>query len=347
MKRLWLLLLLSAAAQASTLQVLCYHRFKPACGKDPYCVTDEELKAQLDWLKAEGWQSVGLTQVAKALDGAPALPEKAVMLSVDDGYKAGARGADAFEAAGFRGVFFVNPGSLAKGKKAAKSSFMTMEDVKALEARGHDIGSHGMTHANLGKVPDGMDLQAYRAWLTQELGGAKAALEAGLGHPVTDLAWPFGAYNNPVLKFAQSLGYRQIYTVTEATVDLSRGAQRDRLPRWLLMGRSSQARFAARFAKGSLAPTVAQIVDGTALPMSELKVWAQPKAPIDVSAAVTRIDGRPYSHLEMGALKPGFHFLSIEAEGGPYRMLFQAAPDREMVYFDSLEQPEGKATHAP
>ena len=45
---------------------------------------------------------------------------------------------------------------------------MTMEDVKALEARGHDIGSHGMTHANLGKVPEGLDIPAYQAWLARE-----------------------------------------------------------------------------------------------------------------------------------------------------------------------------------
>ncbi len=308
MRLLALLLGLAACLPAaSTLQVLCYHRFAADCGKDPYCISDAELKAQLDWLKAQGWQSVGLTQVARALDGGPALPAKAVMLSVDDGYKAGARGAAVFEAAGYRGVFFVNPGSLARGQRAARSAFMTMGDLKALEARGHDIGSHGMTHANLGKVPEGLDIPAYQAWLERELAGSKRELEAGLGHPVSDLAWPFGAYNNAVLAAAAAAGYRQAYSVTHASAELP-GADRLRLPRYLLMRPYSLKAFQRQVGSASLAP---QGLQGLA-------------------------DGQ----VEYGEGPPrGFRFVEDRSGGRPLRIMVQRARPAWRPYFESLSTP--------
>lgn len=317
MKGLWLALglaLAGASQAASVLQVICYHRFAPACGKDPYCVTDAELKAQLDWLKAEGWQSVGLSQVARALDGDEPLPSKAVMLSVDDGYKAGARGADAFEAAGFRGVFFVNPGSLASPKHAVKSAFMTPADVKALEARGHAIGSHGLTHANLGRVPAGMDVPAYRAWLTDELAGSRRRLEAILGHAVTDLAWPFGAYNLAVIRAAQDAGYRQLYTVTDATAALP-GADRLRLPRFLVMRPFSPVSFQRHFG---------------------------------AAAAPAALDGRQDGEiLYEGDAPLGFRFMQGHVDGRKARIMVQRAKPHWRPYFESLLPSPSSPDHAP
>lgn len=301
-----LLLLWTASLPASVLQVVCYHRFAPDCGKDPYCVTDAELKAQLDWLKAEGWQSVGLAQVAQALDGKAELPAKAVMLSVDDGYKAGARGADAFEAAGFRGVYFVNPGSLAGPKRAAKSAFMTPEGVRDLEARGHDVGSHGMTHANLGKVPEGMDIAGYQRWLRKELAGARERLESILGRPVEDLAWPFGAYNQAVLKAAQDAGYRRCYSVTDASAQMP-GADPLRLPRYLVQRPYSLASFKRHF---------------------------------DAADAPLALNGLRDGQIQYEAEgSKGFRFESAVRNGRPARILVQRARPAWKPYFDSLLTP--------
>lgn len=305
---LWVALAPALAPAQAVLQVLCYHRFAPDCGKDPYCVGDAELQAQLAWLKAQGWESVGLTRVARALDGLEPLPPKAVMLSVDDGYKAGFRGAEAFEAAGYRGVFFVNPGSLAAPASAARSAFGTAQDLRDLEARGHDIGSHGMTHANLGRVPTGLDVEAYRAWLDRELAGSRRALERILGHPVTDLAWPYGAYNEAVIRAAQAAGYRQLYTVTHAAAWLP-GADRLRLPRYLLQRPLSQAAFRRNLA-AARAPAA---LDG----------WRDGQVEYD----------------EAG--RPGFRFVEGRVEGLPARVLVQRARPALRPYFEAL------TTHAP
>jgi peptidoglycan/xylan/chitin deacetylase (PgdA/CDA1 family) len=314
MRLLLVLGLLAANLPGAVLQVLCYHRFAPDCGKDPYCVTDAELKAQLDWLKAEGWQSVGLSQVARALDGAEALPEKAVMLSVDDGYKTGARGAEVFESAGYRGVFFINPGSLASPKHAAKSAFVTAEVLQDLQSRGHSIGSHGMTHANMAKVPEGMAPQGYRDWLHQELAGSRERLEAVLGRAVTDLAWPFGAYNNAVIQAAQRAGYRQLYTVTDASAQVP-GADRLRLPRFLLMRPFTLASFQRRIDRASAPAVLDGVEDGQ----------------------VTYDEGTR-----------GFRFVQGQVGGRPARILVQRARPQWRAHFEGLITPaESGSDHAP
>src|SRR5665213_1325816 len=90
------------------LAAICYHRFGLETGKDPYRISLARLAGQLEWLRANGCRGVSLTQVAAALDGDPlGLPPKAVLLSVDDGYKAGALGAAVFERYGFHAVYFV------------------------------------------------------------------------------------------------------------------------------------------------------------------------------------------------------------------------------------------------
>lgn len=304
--RLLALLFLAASLPASVLQVVCYHRFAPDCGKDPYCVADSELKAQLDWLKAEGWQSVGLNEVARALEGKAQLPPKAVMLSVDDGYKAGARGAEAFEAAGFKGVFFVNPGSL---RSSAKSAFMAPEELKALEARGHEVASHGMTHANLGKVPEGMDVPKYQIWLKRELLDARLKLEGILGHPVADLAWPFGAYNIAVLQAARNAGYSRCYTVTDAAAQIP-GADSLRLPRYLVQRPYSLASFKRHF---------------------------------DAADAPVELNGLKDGEIQYEAEGPkGFRFESAVRNGRPARILVQRARPAWKPYFESLLTPPSK-----
>jgi peptidoglycan/xylan/chitin deacetylase (PgdA/CDA1 family) len=312
-RRLLCLLFLLGELPAAQLQVLCYHRFKPDCGRDPYCVSDAELRAQLDWLKRNAWESVGLTRVARALDGLEPLPPKAVMLTVDDGYRAGARGAEAFEAFGYRGVFFVNPGSLAPAN-SGKSAFVGAAELAALEARGHDIGSHGLTHANLAKVPRDQDPAAYAAWLDRELGESRRRLEAILGHPITDLAWPYGAYNEAVLAAARRVGYRQFYTVTDATAELP-GADRLRLPRFLLVRPFNLASFTRHFGAAT-----------------------SPGA----------LEGRRDGEIIYTSGPWGFRFVQGRLNGRPARILVQHAPARWRPHFEALLHSHSlDAPHAP
>jgi peptidoglycan/xylan/chitin deacetylase (PgdA/CDA1 family) len=321
-----------AAGAPKVLAVICYHRFGAETDQDPYRISLERLDGQLDWLVNEGWANVTLAQVGEALAGRPdALPAKGVLLTVDDGYKSGALSAPHFEAHGYRGVYFVNPGSL--GSRA----FLGWNEVKALEARGHVVASHTTDHPNLAKVPSDQDPAQYAAWVWGQLAACRRTLERHLGHPVTALAWPFGAYNPAVLRAAQRAGYTQVYTVSGG-LNLEPGLDGLRLRRILLMGHPPLEAFARHL---RTLP-----VDDPPQGLAEGDLLYQDQLPRDLAGggglrAVLGSDPlRPPWRLPDG-LGKGFHYLVLESgEGAGIRrtpLLFQVAPTAWKPYFDALD----------
>ncbi len=81
------LLVWISTAGASTLHILCYHdvRAKASELPDQYGITTEQLASHFAWLRHAGYTVVTLDQVLAAQRGDAALPERAVMLTFDDG----------------------------------------------------------------------------------------------------------------------------------------------------------------------------------------------------------------------------------------------------------------------
>jgi peptidoglycan/xylan/chitin deacetylase (PgdA/CDA1 family) len=79
-----LLALALAAPAPDRLVVLCYHGV--ADGADRYALPVRRFTEQISWLRGEGWQPVSLQQVLDARAGRRPLPQKAVLLTFDDGY---------------------------------------------------------------------------------------------------------------------------------------------------------------------------------------------------------------------------------------------------------------------
>ncbi|HEX4583612.1 MAG TPA: poly-beta-1,6-N-acetyl-D-glucosamine N-deacetylase PgaB [Burkholderiaceae bacterium] len=70
------------------LLVLCYHDVVTTRGEgaDPLSVDAATLAAHLNWLRSEGYQPIDLDALMAAYAGARRLPERAVLLTFDDGY---------------------------------------------------------------------------------------------------------------------------------------------------------------------------------------------------------------------------------------------------------------------
>lgn len=86
-----------------------------------------------------------------------------------------------------------------------KEKTMNAEQLKSVQNEWITIGSHTQTHPNLSKLPPDQ--------VRWELIESKKNLEQLLGKPVEDLALPHGAYNADVLRIAQEVGYKRIYTL--------------------------------------------------------------------------------------------------------------------------------------
>ena len=100
---------------------------------------------------------------------------------------------------GLTATFFITAGWTAE-----RAGFMDFDQLRALQAAGHRLGAHGLTHKLLTACSD--------AELDQELSGAKQRLEDGVGSEITMMSLPGGRANRRVLRACEQAGFRQIYT---------------------------------------------------------------------------------------------------------------------------------------
>jgi peptidoglycan/xylan/chitin deacetylase (PgdA/CDA1 family) len=165
-----------------------YHRFGDPASR--YQATYGQFTQELDWLQAHGYTTVTLAQAYDALAGAGQLPDKPVLLTFDDNYASQWQAAQALDARGMHGVFFVITGQPG----------LTDDQIRYLAAEGHEIEAHTIHHPDLTTLSD----DQLRAELTEP----RAKLQALTGQPVDFLAYPYGAYDNRVIAAAHAAGYR-------------------------------------------------------------------------------------------------------------------------------------------
>ncbi len=90
------------------------------------------------------------------------------------------------------------------GWTGIRAGYMTWAQLRELAALGHEIQSHGLTHALL--------THCTPEQLTIELRRSKQRLEDGLGLPVNAISMPGGRWNTRVLAACAQEGYRVVYT---------------------------------------------------------------------------------------------------------------------------------------
>lgn len=173
--------------------VLNYHRI--ANEDNPMTVPPADFEQQLQYLRDQGYTSVTLDEVAAYLAGNGELPAKPVVITFDDGYEDNQRVAvPLLRKYGFHGIIFVITDNI------GKPGYLTWEQMKAVQERAINIGSHTMTHANLTKL----DAEE----LAKELQYSKVSLEKGLGTRVDYVAYPHGGVNAQVIAAAKEAGYK-------------------------------------------------------------------------------------------------------------------------------------------
>jgi peptidoglycan/xylan/chitin deacetylase (PgdA/CDA1 family) len=99
---------------------------------------------------------------------------------------------------GLPGIFFPCSGRI------GQRGYLTEDDLRTLDAKAFEIGSHGISH-----VPwRGLGADA----LAQEIVQSKATIERVLGHDITSAALPFGEYDSTTLRMLRKSGYRAVYS---------------------------------------------------------------------------------------------------------------------------------------
>lgn len=224
------------ATPAPTLMVLAYHDVAAGAdrGQDPDAITPDTLIAQWEWLRGHGWTFVSWAQVQAARDGQMPLPDKSVLLTFDDGL-----------ASVYTEVYpllqaYRAPAAIAlvntwmnlppqttityNGRTCDRTCFVSWDQVRAMEHSGlvtvwsHSAALHGGVVANRqgNTEPSATTWQvnadqpetsvAHRARLQADLQASQHDFETHLGHRVSAIAWPYGAYNAEDVRLAQNAG---------------------------------------------------------------------------------------------------------------------------------------------
>jgi peptidoglycan/xylan/chitin deacetylase (PgdA/CDA1 family) len=185
---------------------------------------------QMALLHLEGATPITLATLVDAMAGRHRLPAHPVVLTFDDGYVSFATAAaPVLLKYRFAATDYVVSGFV------GHSGYMSASQVAQMDFDGLVIGSHTVHHVDLARTP----AVAARA----EIGSGKAALEALLGHPVLDFAYPYGGYNAAVAQMVQDAGFRE--AVTTVAGDVQHLGAPFELHRTAVGGALSLAAFAA------------------------------------------------------------------------------------------------------
>lgn len=194
------------------LPVLVYHKIgdpPPGSKLKDLWVAPDRFRAHVSWLLSHGYTTVLFSDLLRAHKGEKPLPEKAVLITFDDGYENNYTHAyKILRELGAKGNIFIVYNTIGKTNlwhNPKTEPWINMADLQMLREMQDsgviEFASHTMNHPNLEKLP-----LEDAAW---ELTESKKQLETALGREMCAFAYPYGggAYSPAVRALALKAGY--------------------------------------------------------------------------------------------------------------------------------------------
>ena len=193
-----------------TVPILCYHRFGDGTSK--MTVSPANFEAQLDWLARNHYKVLRLSDLGPFLAGKQALPQRSVVITIDDGYESVHRFAwPLLKKYGFPATLFVYPDFIDSRDGLNWAQLQQLSESGVI-----DIQSHSKSHRNLIERRPGETDATYRQAIDTEARQPRAVMErrlAAVGVKVRHFAYPFGDANEAVLDALQRADYELAVTV--------------------------------------------------------------------------------------------------------------------------------------
>ena len=182
--------------------VLTYHKIDTRKEVGINCLSPARLQEHIDYLATEGYRGITFHELHTLKEA----PEKAVIITFDDGYESVYTHAyPILRQANFKGVVFVVAGFIDRWNDwdinlgGIRFRHLTREQIRELENNGWEVGAHGMTHRALSHLPE--------AEMEKELLGSREVLTALSKKPVQTVAYPFGIHNERVHRITRKAGF--------------------------------------------------------------------------------------------------------------------------------------------
>ena len=212
------------AARKTRVPSLEYHSISvpPSGASLPELFTSTgDFTAQLNYMKSQGYEAITLDQLFAGWSGKAPIPEKPVVVSMDDGYLTQYTHAmPVLQKLGWPGVLNLKLQSLDPGQE------LTPTMIKKMIAAGWEIDDHTITH------PDVTTLSP--AALQHEVGDSRTMLQKQFGIPVDFFCYPAGKFNDAAIAGLKRAGYSG--ATTEINGFASSSGDPFKLPRVEILG---------------------------------------------------------------------------------------------------------------
>jgi len=264
---------------------LCYHDVRDDVignlDSDAGAVSTRHLAEHFEWLSSNGYQPISIDDIIKARRGIKPLPNKAVLLSFDDGYASFySHIYPLLKLYNYPAIFalvtdWLNVpagGLVTYGKKLKpRNQFLSWEQVIEMQRSGLiEVASHSHNlHRGIIANPQGNTQAAavtriyfhnryetdeeYQQRIRDDFKASADIIEKQTGQRPRTMVWPYGRYSNEIWKLAKQEGYQHSLILTDGKNRLHGG---DHIRRHLIDKNPSLAEFKALLEPSAIKPAL-------------------------------------------------------------------------------------------
>lgn len=181
--------------------ILMYHYVsEPPKDADKYrrdlSVTPRDFEEQMAYLADNGFEAVDLYDLSLAITAKKELPEKPVVITLDDGYLDNYENAfPILQEHGMKATFFVVTQFIDEGREG----YLSWEMVKEMADAGMRIEPHSKTHPDLSG--------AEKDYVIYEVLGSQETIAAHIGYTPRYFCYPGGRYTEETMAILDELGF--------------------------------------------------------------------------------------------------------------------------------------------
>lgn len=187
--------------------ILTYHNLGEQA-KGRLVLAAASFREQMRYLKTNGYRVVSLAEFIEFTRLNRQLPQRAVVLTFDDGYHAFKDHAyPVLKELGFTATLFIYTDWVGAGRAA-----LSWAELREMSAAGMDIQAHSKTHADLRRAQGETEAQ-YARRMQVELEQPQELFNRNLGRRSQILAYPYGRWEEGLLPKVKEYGYIAAFSV--------------------------------------------------------------------------------------------------------------------------------------
>lgn len=184
--------------------VLCYHQFSKKKTRTKIAVSAEMFDTQMAYLRDNGYSVISLDTFRKFIDFKQRPPRKAVVITIDDGWKTMKTIAlPILRKYGFKATLFVYTDLIRSEPNNVTLSWKEIREM--VDAGFIDVQSHSASHSDLTRL-SGESVE-------KELAESRRIIKEQVGVNVSALAYPYGMLDKRVMEIMKKHGYETGFTV--------------------------------------------------------------------------------------------------------------------------------------